>query len=327
MSLLSTQLFGLSWFGFIHPRRKGFERSGIECLTQLIPPLQQPPSAQFHIWHNRSPRCNDLELPVSTKPGNVSKLGGRSDLATFGLTAPLSLCKANSSAKILMRICSRGKAERKVTDDMNPASAPDESFDSLDWAILESKYPVTLRDTLFTLPAAPGCYLMKNAGGQIIYVGKAKILKSRVRSYFQKGADLTRRKRQMVYEVADIETIVTDTELEALILESNLIKKHHPTYNVRLRDDKSYPYIAVTLSDEWPRVLYARKLRMQPREKDKYFGPYTDTEAVRETLKLIRRVFRVPCGYKRPEESKGKACMYLPYQSVYGSVRGKDHQG
>lgn len=174
----------------------------------------------------------------------------------------------------------------------------------------KSTHPVTLADKLETVPAAPGCYLMRSCHGAVIYVGKAKSLRSRVRSYFQKGADLTRRKRQMVREVADVDWIVTDSELEALILESNLIKKHHPTYNVRLRDDKSYPYIAVTLSEKWPRVAYMRKLRMQPKEKDRYFGPYTDTDAVKDTLRLIRRLFRVPCGYKDPDQSWGRACMY-----------------
>ncbi len=198
-----------------------------------------------------------------------------------------------------------------------------EADDGLDWSVLESKYPVTLREKLATLPAAPGCYLMKGSGGQIIYVGKAKVLRNRVRSYFQKGADHTRRIRRMVYEVQDLDWIVTDTELEALILESNLIKKHHPTYNVRLRDDKSYPYIAVTLSDEWPRVAYVRKLRMRKNETDKFFGPYTDTEAVRETLRLIRRVFRVPCGFRHPEQSKGKACMYYHIGQCTGVCAGK----
>jgi excinuclease ABC subunit C len=200
---------------------------------------------------------------------------------------------------------------------------PNEATESLDWTALRNKYPVTLTDKLASLPAAPGCYLMKNGAGTVIYVGKAKQLRSRVRSYFQKGADLTRRKRRMVYEIANLDTIVTDSELEALILESTLIKKHHPTYNVRLRDDKSYPYIAITLSEEWPRVAYMRKLRMQPKEKDKYFGPYTDIEAVRETLRLIRRVFRVPCGYKDPTQSRGKACMYYHINQCTGVCAGK----
>ncbi|MHB9037359.1 MAG: excinuclease ABC subunit UvrC, partial [Armatimonadota bacterium] len=206
-----------------------------------------------------------------------------------------------------------------MADDMTNIT-PDES---LDWAVLESKYPVTLREKLNSLPTSPGCYQMKNASGEIIYIGKAKVLRNRVRQYFQKGADHTRRTRRMVREIADLTWIATDTELEALILESNLIKKHHPTYNVRLRDDKSYPYIAITLSDEWPRVEYRRKLRMQAREADKYFGPYTDTEAVRETMRLIRRVFRVPCGFKRPEQSKGKACMYYHINQCTGVCAGK----
>ena len=199
----------------------------------------------------------------------------------------------------------------------------DAQRDDLDWASLESKYPVTLRDKLAALPDSPGCYLMKNSGGGVIYVGKAKVLKSRVRSYFQKGADHTRRIRRMVYEVADLDWIATDSELEALVLESNLIKKHHPSYNVKLRDDKSYPYISITMSDEWPRVVYIRKLRMLPKEKDKYFGPYTDTEAVRETMRIIRRVFRVPCGWKHPEQSRGKACMYYHIGQCTGVCVGK----
>ena len=212
---------------------------------------------------------------------------------------------------------------RIVNREVQPAVQSEIDLETLDWAVLESKYSVTLREKLTTLPKDPGCYLMKNAAGEIIYIGKAKVLRNRVRSYFQKGADLTRRKQRMVHEIQDMDWIVTDSELEALILESNLIKKHHPTYNVRLRDDKSYPYIAITLSEEWPRVAYARKLRMQPKEKDKYFGPYTDTEAVRETLRLIRRVFRVPCGYRHPEQSKGKACMYYHIGQCTGVCAGK----
>ena len=209
-----------------------------------------------------------------------------------------------------------------MIDDISPASAPDNA-DAIDWAILENKYSATLAEKLKTLPASPGCYIMKNARGVIIYIGKAKALKNRVKQYFQKNANHTRRIRQMVSEIRDLEWIATDSELEALILESNLIKKHHPGYNVRLRDDKSYPYIAITLSEEWPRVIYMRKLRMQPKEKDKYFGPYTDTDAVRETLRLIRRVFGVPCGYRDPNQSKGKACMYFHIGQCTGVCTGK----
>src|ERR1035437_432695 len=111
-------------------------------------------------------------------------------------------------------------------------SEPYASVESLDWAVLRDKYPITLTEKLASLPTGPGCYIMKNSAGQVIYIGKAKVLRNRVRQYFQKNADHTRRIRRMVYEIADLDWLVTDSELEALILESNLIKKHHPSYNV-----------------------------------------------------------------------------------------------
>lgn len=209
-----------------------------------------------------------------------------------------------------------------MVDVVNNAYSND-STDSLDMTTLRNEYPVKLTDKLASLPASPGCYLMKNDAGKIIYVGKAKLLRNRVRSYFQKGADLSPRKKQMVGEIVDLDTIVTDSELEALILESNLIKQYQPNYNVLMRDDKSYPYIAITLSEQWPRVAYVRKLRMQPKEKDKYYGPYTDNEAVKETMRLIRRIFRVPCGYKDPEQSHGRACMYYHINQCTGVCAGK----
>ena len=181
---------------------------------------------------------------------------------------------------------------------------------------------MTLRDKLTSLPAAPGCYLMKAAGGKVVYVGKAKLLRSRVRSYFQRGAELSRRIRRMVAEVCDVETIVTDSELEALILESNLIKKHRPHYNVRLKDDKSYPYICVTMRDRFPRPIFLRKAKIDFRDGNRYFGPYTTADAVRETLRLIRRVFRVPCGYKDPAQSKGRACLYCHIGQCLGPCTG-----
>ena len=184
-------------------------------------------------------------------------------------------------------------------------------LDSLESWVLESKFFVTLKDKLAALPARPGVYLMKNALGDVIYVGKAVVLKNRVRSYFQKlGKDVSNKVRRMVHEVADIEWIVTDTELEALILESNLIKKYRPHYNVRLKDDKSYPYICITLNERFPRPIFLRKIKFEGKDGNRYFGPYTDSMAVRETLRLIRRVFGVPCGYKDTSQSKGRACLY-----------------
>lgn len=174
------------------------------------------------------------------------------------------------------------------------------------------------------LPAMPGTYLMKNDRGEVIYVGKAVSLKNRVRSYFQKhGRDVSARTRRMVDEVVDFDWIVTDSELEALILECTLIKQHRPYYNVRMRDDKSYPYICVTLSEEWPRPVFMRKLKHGGSDGNRYFGPYASSESVRETLRLIRRVFQVPCGYKSPEQSKGRACLYYHIGQCTGVCAGE----
>ncbi len=198
-----------------------------------------------------------------------------------------------------------------------------ETPDSLEQWVLESKFYVTLKDKLSALPTNPGVYLLKNASGDVIYVGKAVALKNRVRSYFQKlGKDASNKTRRMVREIADLEWIVTDTELEALILESNLIKKYRPHYNVRLKDDKSYPYITITLNDRFPRPIFLRKIHFEPRDANRYFGPYTDSNAVRETLRLIRRVFGVPCGHKDPTQSKGRACLYHHIGQCVGPCNG-----
>ncbi len=189
--------------------------------------------------------------------------------------------------------------------------------------IANRDYAITLKEKLASVPSVPGCYIMKDARGQIIYIGKARVLRNRVRQYFQPSTDHTSRIRRMVFEVADLNWIITDSELEALILESNLIKKHHPEYNVRLRDDKSYPYIVLTMSEKWPRPVFVRKLRLQANETDKYFGPYTDSDAVKETLRLIRRIFKVPCGYKDPDKAGGKPCMYYHINQCLGPCAGK----
>ncbi|WP_418790978.1 excinuclease ABC subunit UvrC [Phosphitispora sp. TUW77] len=145
-----------------------------------------------------------------------------------------------------------------------------------------------LADKLKYLPQAPGVYIMKNSSGAIIYVGKALSLKNRVRSYFQISRNHSPKVTNLVSQVADIEYILTDSEVEALILECNLIKKHRPRYNVRLADDKSYPYVKVTLSEDYPRVFITRKVI---RDGSRYYGPYTDAGALRETLRLLKKVF------------------------------------
>ncbi len=136
----------------------------------------------------------------------------------------------------------------------------------------------------------PGVYLMRDSHGQILYIGKSKKLRSRVRSYFRSSQPLSDRIALMVRQVADIEFIVTDTESEALALEANLVKQHQPYFNVLLKDDKKYPYICITWSDDYPRIFITRKRRLT-QAKDRYYGPYVDTGVLRNTLHLIKRIF------------------------------------
>jgi len=145
-----------------------------------------------------------------------------------------------------------------------------------------------LRAKLARLPAAPGVYLMKGKGGEILYIGKANVLADRVRSYFQKGADLTPKNRLLVSHVTDVETMVTRSELEALILENNLIKRHRPRFNVILRDDKNYPYLRLPIKEAFPRFTIVRKVQ---NDGALYYGPYVPAGALRETLRVIRKVF------------------------------------
>jgi len=164
-----------------------------------------------------------------------------------------------------------------------------------------------LQGILATLPAKPGCYLMKNAGGTIIYVGKALSVRNRVRSYFHSDAGHDAKTRRLVREIADIEWIVVGSELEALILEMNFIKKHRPKYNVRLKDDKRYPYIKIHWADPYPKVTVTRQM---VEDGSRYFGPYTSAWAVYQTLDVLRRIFpyltcdRVITGMDK------RACLY-----------------
>ena len=145
-----------------------------------------------------------------------------------------------------------------------------------------------LQATLDALPRKPGCYLMKNAAGKVIYVGKAINLRNRVRSYFHSSAQQDPKTHQLVRRIEDIEVIVVASELEALILEMNLIKKYRPRYNVRLKDDKRYPYIKVHWADPFPKVTVTRRTE---RDGSRYFGPYTSVWAVHQTLDVLRRIF------------------------------------
>ncbi len=147
-----------------------------------------------------------------------------------------------------------------------------------------------IQEQLKKLPAEPGVYLMKDENDKVIYVGKAISLKNRVRQYFQSSKNHTSKVKSMVKNIYKFEYIITDSELEALILECNLIKKYRPKYNVLLRDDKTYPYIKVTTNEDYPRVL---KVRQVIKDKAKYFGPYTNTTAVNDTLEIIRNTYPI----------------------------------
>jgi excinuclease ABC subunit C len=160
---------------------------------------------------------------------------------------------------------------------------------------------------LKTLPAKPGCYIMKNADGTIIYVGKAISLKNRVRSYFHADASHDSKTRRLVREIADIEWIVVGSELEALILEMNLIKKHRPKYNVRLKDDKRYPYIKVHWADPFPKVTVTRQM---VEDGSRYFGPYTSAWAVYQTLDVLRRIFPYLTCDREITGQDQRACLY-----------------
>ncbi|MGH3103993.1 MAG: excinuclease ABC subunit UvrC, partial [Gaiellaceae bacterium] len=160
---------------------------------------------------------------------------------------------------------------------------------------------------LKALPAKPGVYLFRGERGEVLYVGKAKSLRPRVRSYFQRSKDTRTTIAQLPSRVADIEVIVTSSEVEALHLEQNLVKRHRPPFNVRLRDDKSFPYIAVTVEDEYPRVMFTRE---RHRRGVVYFGPYANAKKVRETLDVLNRVFPYrPCEGPKPGRHSGIPCL------------------
>jgi excinuclease ABC subunit C len=160
---------------------------------------------------------------------------------------------------------------------------------------------------LKALPTKPGVYLFRDPDGSVLYVGKAKSLRPRVRSYFQRTGDGRAQIRLLPERVADVEVIVTGSEVEALHLEQNLVKRHRPPFNVRLRDDKSFPYIAVTVEDEYPRVMFTRE---RHRQGVWYFGPYANAKKVRETLDVLNRVFPYrPCEGPKPGRHSGIPCL------------------
>ena len=180
-----------------------------------------------------------------------------------------------------------------------------------------------LRAILRQLPTSPGVYLMKGPDGRVLYVGKADVLRNRVRSYFGSKAGLDSRILRMVGEVANIEYIVTDTVSEAFLLEGNLIKEHRPRFNIRLKDDKSYPFLAVTLDEEWPRAMV---MRGKKRKGVRYFGPYGHAYAIRETLDLVLRTFPIrTCSDAKFERHRkqGRPCLLYHIEKCSGPCVGE----
>ncbi len=165
-----------------------------------------------------------------------------------------------------------------------------------------------IEEELKKLPAQPGVYIMHDSRDRIIYVGKAISLKNRVRQYFQSSRNKTAKIEQMVSRIAWFEYIITDSELEALVLECNLIKEHRPRYNTMLKDDKTYPYIKITLAEEFPRVMISRTVK---KDKSRYFGPYTSAGAVKDTLELIHKLYRIrTCSRNLPRDTaKERPCL------------------
>lgn len=179
-----------------------------------------------------------------------------------------------------------------------------------------------IQEHLKTLPSNPGVYLMKNKKGQVIYVGKAVSLKNRVRQYFQSSRNHSDKVKSMVKNIASFEYIMTDSELEALILECNLIKKYKPKYNILLRDDKTYPYIKITMAEDYPRV---KKVRRVIKDGSKYFGPYTNVAAVNDTLDIIRDMYPIrTCNIDidRAIKNRIRPCLNYHIKKCVGPCRG-----
>lgn len=178
-----------------------------------------------------------------------------------------------------------------------------------------------IEEELKKLPQKPGVYIMHDKHDTIIYVGKAINLKNRVRQYFQSSRNLTPKIQQMVTHIQYFEYIITDSELEALVLESNLIKEHRPKYNTMLKDDKNYPYIKVTTNEPYPRVLFARQ---RGKDKAKYFGPYTSSKSIKDTIELMRKVYFIrTCNRNLPKDiGKERPCLYYHIKQCKAPCQG-----
>ena len=178
-----------------------------------------------------------------------------------------------------------------------------------------------IEEELKKLPAKPGVYIMHDEADEIIYVGKAISLKNRVRQYFQSSRNKGPKIEQMVTHISRFEYIITDSELEALVLECNLIKEHRPKYNTMLKDDKSYPFIKVTVQETYPRVLFARQMK---KDKNRYFGPYTSAGAVKDVIELVRKLYQVrSCSRSLPRDAgKDRPCLYYHMKQCAAPCQG-----
>lgn len=180
-----------------------------------------------------------------------------------------------------------------------------------------------LQSTLDHLPRQPGVYFMKGKKGEILYIGKARVLADRVRSYFQKGSDASPKTRVLISLVREIETIVTKSELEALLLESNLVKRHRPRFNVVLRDDKHYPYLRLPVKERFPRLSIVRRVK---RDGALYFGPYVPSGALRETLKVIKKVFPLATCTIEIDGTADRACLEFEIKRCMAPCTGNQSQ-
>lgn len=182
---------------------------------------------------------------------------------------------------------------------------------------------MTLREKLNQLPCQPGVYIFKGDKGRILYIGKAKVLKNRLRSYFQ-SAPAHPRLQALIRRVADFETVVTDTEVEALILEANLIRLHHPRYNVNLKDDKRYPFLKVTADEAYPRLMVVRRRKQ---DGGRYFGPYTNVKAMRATLRTLRKIFPIrTCSHPLPSPRSVSLCLDYHIKRCLGPCQNRVSQ-
>ena len=178
-----------------------------------------------------------------------------------------------------------------------------------------------IQEELKKLPAKPGVYIMHDEHDAIIYVGKAISLKNRVRQYFQSSRSKGAKIEQMVTRIARFEYIVTDSELEALVLECNLIKEHRPKYNTMLKDDKTYPFIKVTTSEAYPRIMLCRSMK---KDKNRYYGPYTSAGAVKDTIELIRKIYKIrTCNRRLPQDiGKERPCLNYHIKQCHAPCQG-----